>query len=1397
MTGKYAKRPIALLLTLALAVSLLCVGVTPAAAAEAVYTFDAAQLTAAADKETLTGGSFVEGYIATFGELTKRTSSNGEVKSVEVGKDGKSGFTFTVGGEAQVKVEFSSTGGSNSSTVGLWNEAGELVANNEGLGVVTGTGKTALTWTALPAGAYRVVSPDASEHSRGARVYTISVTDSAGARAPRMAWDQVASPAITEVKAQDGTITVHYAMTMGYDGADSVSVTMLGVDTASADGLDGIAVFTPKFSGQYTFAVTASRDGEADKTAHSTAPVDFVLPLAVPVVANAASLGGGGIQVDWDPVTEATGYNVYMDGAVTPVNTTPVEKTELGVTGLALGSVHTFTVTALRGAEESAHSETLEGTATPERQQAWRFATFGVSTRTEKNYAVGDLNKDGQVTVISSDGAGKILSASSDGLAFYYTAIPTDKNFTLRAKVHVNSWENRSSQNGFGVAALDRVGSGSKEFWNNSYLAGGMRYAYFYDKDTDTIYAEGDPNHVGDKYNMRLGLASLGRTGVTWEGLDAMGGEVTAPPNFSSELLPLESFALAEGKKPGTYNLIGNGAALECDSLSGELTDFTLEVQRNNTGYFTAYYDAQGNLVKQNKSYDPKALDQLDSDYVYAGFFTSRLMDATFSDVELTVNDPSQDPAPEAKPKTRLTPKLTVYSAPIANSADYDLIVIANAAGELRTTVNGGSGASASVTADGRADIPVKLEPGKNTITVTLTPSANQTFADPNLELGSTEPVVQSLEVTYDDHLAGRQYLYVAPAGSAGGDGSVLRPLDIQTALDLAGPGQTVVVKEGRYTLTKFLSVKKGISGTQDKPIYLVADPAAKTKPVLDFAQKGGGLILGGDWWYVYGIDVTRATGEGVSIAGSHNVLDQVDAYYNMATGVQISRDSRADYNINYWPSYNLVLNCTAYGNADPGYSDADGFGAKLTMGQGNVFDGCVAYHNADDGWDLYAKAESGPIGKTIIKNCVAYKNGYLEDGTNAGDGNGFKLGGESITGYHELHNSVAFDNKNCGITSNSCPDIQIFDSTVYNNEGANVHFYTKLAKNTDFSAQGVLSFKDSTANRGKATPDDFKPTGTQDVSKYENATNYFWDGAKSVNSAAAEAGADAFVSTSFQGFTRKADGTLDLGGFLQRADKAPKDAGATLGGTPSLALKPIAATTVSGNTTTVAWPDGEKVVTATADDGSKTVTVTDAKGQTVAQVSVPAAAPAPAQPFTDVPTGHWAYEAVNALAGMELVKGVDETARRYDLTSPVTRASLAQLLYRLAQGQGGKSADFTDVTAGAWYTDAVAWCAHYGVVTGYSTGAFGPDDPITREQLCLMLQRFAALLGREAAGPADGLKSFSDAASVSPWAQSAMVWAVDSGIITGDGANALNPQGTASRAETAVMLWRFIKTLA
>ncbi|MCI7790458.1 MAG: hypothetical protein MR531_06755 [Lachnospiraceae bacterium] len=298
------------------------------------------------------------------------------------------------------------------------------------------------------------------------------------------------------------------------------------------------------------------------------------------------------------------------------------------------------------------------------------------------------------------------------------------------------------------------------------------------------------------------------------------------------------------------------------------------------------------------------------------------------------------------------------------------------------------------------------------------------------------------------------------------------------------------------------------------------------------------------------------------SVTGNGTKKDPLDIYtavkYVQAgqtivlmEGIQISRYLGTD-EYEDWPAYNLILNCTSYENADKGYEDADGFAAKLTVGDGNVFDGCIAHHNADDGWDLFAKVQSGSIGNVVIRNSVAYKNGYVLDENgkeiNAGNGNGFKMGGDSMSGQHELRNSVAFFNKAKGIDSNSSPDIKVYDSISFNNESYNVALYTNSAVNTDYLANGVISYRTDYKDQSE----NLKPKGTQDETKIYGTSNFYWDVASqsSVNKEGATVSDDWFESLSFTGISRNADGTINLNGFLKLTDKA--QAGGNLGGTGS-----------------------------------------------------------------------------------------------------------------------------------------------------------------------------------------------------------------------------------------------------
>ena len=174
-----------------------------------------------------------------------------------------------------------------------------------------------------------------------------------------------------------------------------------------------------------------------------------------------------------------------------------------------------------------------------------------------------------------------------------------------------------------------------------------------------------------------------------------------------------------------------------------------------------------------------------------------------------------------------------------------------------------------------------------------------------------------------------------------------------------------------------------------------------------------------------------------------------------------------------------------------------------------------------------------------------------------------------------------------------------------------------------------------------------------------------------------------------------------------------------------------------------------------------------------------------PALPFTDVAEGDWYYDAVAYCWENGIMDGTSGTAFAPNML--LNRAMMAQVLYNLADGTASTVAGFPDVAASAWYADAVNWAAANGYVTGYDNGSYGPEDNLTREQLAVILYRYAG-----SPAPAGSLDGFADAASASAYAVDALRWAVGEGLLTGKDGGRLDPTGTASRAELAQILARF-----
>ncbi|MHC1733952.1 MAG: right-handed parallel beta-helix repeat-containing protein [Bacteroidales bacterium] len=292
--------------------------------------------------------------------------------------------------------------------------------------------------------------------------------------------------------------------------------------------------------------------------------------------------------------------------------------------------------------------------------------------------------------------------------------------------------------------------------------------------------------------------------------------------------------------------------------------------------------------------------------------------------------------------------------------------------------------------------------------------------------------------------VASAQPYYVSTTGSDSNTGTLANPFKtITKAVSVVQAGETIYVRGGIYNLTATIILGK--SGTGSAGIILIAYPGEK--PVLDFSGQtlGGsnrGIVLTGSWWYIKGFSIRGAGDNGMLITGGNNNTVELCSFYrNRDSGMQLDNGA----------SNNTVINCDSYYNADPpDYGDADGFAPKLTVGTGNRFVGCRAWLNCDDGWDGYLRGVSDV--STTLENCWAFRNGYLEDGTDAGanaNGNGFKMGGsddKTLAHNFILKNCLAFLNKAKGFDQNSNRgSMTLYNCTGQGNLVANYRIKTEL----------------------------------------------------------------------------------------------------------------------------------------------------------------------------------------------------------------------------------------------------------------------------------------------------------------------------------------------------------------
>ncbi|XVV09671.1 family 16 glycoside hydrolase [Actinoplanes sp. CA-131856] len=324
--------------------------------------------------------------------------------------------------------------------------------------------------------------------------------------------------------------------------------------------------------------------------------------------------------------------------------------------------------------------------------------------------------------------------------------------------------------------------------------------------------------------------------------------------------------------------------------------------------------------------------------------------------------------------------------------------------------------------------------------------------------------------------------LYVAPNGSASAAGTQAEPTTLASAITRIAAGGTIYLRGGTYAFSQTVTIAAGNNGTSSARKVLTAYPGEA--PVLNFSAQAEdpanrGLAVNGNYWHVRGIVVERAGDNGIFVGGSNNIFERTITRFNRDSGLQISRIA-SDTPNSQWPANNLVLSAESHDNADSDGEDADGFAAKLTVGSGNVFRYAVSHNNIDDGWDLYTKTDTGPIGAVTIEDSLAYANGTLTDGSQAGAGdrNGYKLGGEDIGVNHTIRRNIAYRNGKHGFTYNR----NLGTMTISNNISID-----NTERNFSFDG-GTSVFRTNTSCRSGSGSND-KIVGNSDSS------NQFWSG--------------------------------------------------------------------------------------------------------------------------------------------------------------------------------------------------------------------------------------------------------------------------------------------------------------